>query len=335
MGDLDGGGASPLRNSNESLLREGTRSSSRRCGSCGWARNRSCLAYAGCAVARPSSSPRRTPRSAEARSRAVRRALRADERLVGSHVADLGGKVSVEGSEPGPPRGGPSRRVGVRLETERASVAERMVTRERNRVSGKPLARTSHIARAVRLAYLSLLLSACALTGQGSSPDDLTSVGGNEYVIDFDAFVDVAPGATDDVVKDDDPPPAQERARRASRARHRRRRPRRASQPREPDARAPPLTSSPTAPRAMSIACATTITTRRSVEKGRCTGTHRRSDAALRRLRRARARAHPDLLATTRPPTATRSGTTTSRTSRPAKRRSSPSSARSITTAQR
>jgi hypothetical protein len=39
------------------------------------------------------------------------------------------------------------------------------------------------------------------LAGSSSTGDDLTSVGGNEYVIDFDAFVDVAPGASDDVVK--------------------------------------------------------------------------------------------------------------------------------------
>lgn len=54
----------------------------------------------------------------------------------------------------------------------------------------------------MRLAYLSLLLSACALTGQGSSPDDLTSVDGQNATIDFDGFVDVAPGASDQVAKD-------------------------------------------------------------------------------------------------------------------------------------
>jgi hypothetical protein len=46
------------------------------------------------------------------------------------------------------------------------------------------------------------LLSACSLSGQASSPDDLTSVDGNQAVIDFDGFVDVAPGASDAVAKD-------------------------------------------------------------------------------------------------------------------------------------
>ena len=46
-----------------------------------------------------------------------------------------------------------------------------------------------------------VLLSACGLTGTGSSPDDLTSVDGNQAVIDFDGFVDVAPGASDDAAK--------------------------------------------------------------------------------------------------------------------------------------
>ncbi len=48
------------------------------------------------------------------------------------------------------------------------------------------------------------LLGACALTGgdDAQSTDDLTSVDGVEHVIDFDAFVDVAPGASDDAAKD-------------------------------------------------------------------------------------------------------------------------------------
>ena len=49
---------------------------------------------------------------------------------------------------------------------------------------------------------LAFLLSACAITGEGSSPDDLTSVDGNQAIIDFDGFVDVAPGASDAVAKD-------------------------------------------------------------------------------------------------------------------------------------
>src|SRR5690349_5867033 len=52
------------------------------------------------------------------------------------------------------------------------------------------LARFLLSARAVRTTYgLVLLLSACAITGEGSSPDDLTSVDGNQAVIDFDGFV--------------------------------------------------------------------------------------------------------------------------------------------------
>ena len=55
-------------------------------------------------------------------------------------------------------------------------------------------------------AWLGLLplLGACALTGgdDAATTDDLTSVDGLEHVIDFDAFVDVAPGASDDVAKD-------------------------------------------------------------------------------------------------------------------------------------
>jgi len=54
-----------------------------------------------------------------------------------------------------------------------------------------------------RLAYLGFaLLSACAITGEGNSPDDLTSVDGQNALIDFDGFVDVAPGASDQAAKD-------------------------------------------------------------------------------------------------------------------------------------
>lgn len=54
----------------------------------------------------------------------------------------------------------------------------------------------------MRLALLALLLAGCLdLAGSSSTDDELTSVGGNEFVIDFDAYVDVAPGASDDVVK--------------------------------------------------------------------------------------------------------------------------------------
>jgi len=59
-------------------------------------------------------------------------------------------------------------------------------------------------AAAVRLPLASLAcvslftLGACALTAdEASAPDDLTSVDGVEHTIDFDAFVDVAPGASD------------------------------------------------------------------------------------------------------------------------------------------
>ena len=52
------------------------------------------------------------------------------------------------------------------------------------------------------LASLPLLATACvAPTGSGSDPGDLTSVDGAPYTIDFDGFVDVAPGASDDVAK--------------------------------------------------------------------------------------------------------------------------------------
>jgi hypothetical protein len=69
--------------------------------------------------------------------------------------------------------------------------------------SADRLARFLLTARAVRNAIgLVLLLSACAITGEGSSPDHLTSVDGNQAVIDFDGFVDVAPGASDAVAKD-------------------------------------------------------------------------------------------------------------------------------------
>jgi hypothetical protein len=51
----------------------------------------------------------------------------------------------------------------------------------------------------------SLLFTACVdqPAGDGTdTPDDLTSVDGVEHVIDFDAFVDVAPGASDDAAKE-------------------------------------------------------------------------------------------------------------------------------------
>lgn len=47
------------------------------------------------------------------------------------------------------------------------------------------------------------LLGACVVPGDEiAAPDDLTSVDGLEHVIDFEAWVDVAPGATDGVAKD-------------------------------------------------------------------------------------------------------------------------------------
>ncbi len=48
---------------------------------------------------------------------------------------------------------------------------------------------------------LGLTIPACGLTGEGSSGTDLTSVDGVQYTIDFDAFVDVTHGATDDTAK--------------------------------------------------------------------------------------------------------------------------------------
>jgi len=64
------------------------------------------------------------------------------------------------------------------------------------------------VARAVKHAWLALsalpLLFTACLDGapeESGSPDDLTSVDGLEHVIDWDAFVDVAPGAPDDVAK--------------------------------------------------------------------------------------------------------------------------------------
>jgi len=54
----------------------------------------------------------------------------------------------------------------------------------------------------VRLASLSLVpLFAGCLSFGADSGNDLTSVGGDEHIIDFDAYVDVAPDASDDVVK--------------------------------------------------------------------------------------------------------------------------------------
>ena len=56
--------------------------------------------------------------------------------------------------------------------------------------------------RIASLGLLSVALAGCLdLAGSGSTGTDLTSVGGDEFVIDFDAFVDVAPGASDDAVK--------------------------------------------------------------------------------------------------------------------------------------
>jgi hypothetical protein len=52
-----------------------------------------------------------------------------------------------------------------------------------------------------RLALAPLLLAAC-LDPAGTGADDLTSVDGAPYTIDFDAFVDVPAGASDAVVKD-------------------------------------------------------------------------------------------------------------------------------------
>lgn len=46
-----------------------------------------------------------------------------------------------------------------------------------------------------------LLLSACGLVDEGTSGADLTSVDGAQYTIDFDAFVDVGHGASDDDAK--------------------------------------------------------------------------------------------------------------------------------------
>ncbi len=56
--------------------------------------------------------------------------------------------------------------------------------------------------RFASLCLLPFVLAGCLdLAGSGSTDDDLTSVGGREFVIDWDGFVDVAPGASDDVVK--------------------------------------------------------------------------------------------------------------------------------------
>jgi hypothetical protein len=51
-----------------------------------------------------------------------------------------------------------------------------------------------------RIASL-LLLAGCLTESTSSDPTDLTSVDGVEYAIEFDAFVDVAPDASDDVAK--------------------------------------------------------------------------------------------------------------------------------------
>lgn len=56
--------------------------------------------------------------------------------------------------------------------------------------------------RIASLTLLPVVLAGCLdVASSGSTDTDLTSVGGHEFVIDFDAFVDVAPGASDDVVK--------------------------------------------------------------------------------------------------------------------------------------
>jgi hypothetical protein len=61
----------------------------------------------------------------------------------------------------------------------------------------------------VKLASISFSLAAGLLAaagcidlpGSGGTDDDLTSVGGDEYIIDYDGYVDVAPGASDEAVK--------------------------------------------------------------------------------------------------------------------------------------
>src|SRR6476646_3951013 len=63
--------------------------------------------------------------------------------------------------------------------------------------------RSDAIMRFASLGLVLVVLAGCLESaGSEQSGDDLTSVGGNEYVIDFDAFVDVTPGASDDIVKD-------------------------------------------------------------------------------------------------------------------------------------
>jgi hypothetical protein len=58
------------------------------------------------------------------------------------------------------------------------------------------------MGRRVRFLILASLLAACTDPGTGAGSDDLTSVDGVEHTIDFDAFVDVPVGASDDAVKD-------------------------------------------------------------------------------------------------------------------------------------
>jgi hypothetical protein len=48
---------------------------------------------------------------------------------------------------------------------------------------------------------LALPAAACAILDDGAESDDLTSVQGLEHTIDFDAFVDVPAGASDDIVR--------------------------------------------------------------------------------------------------------------------------------------
>ncbi len=66
----------------------------------------------------------------------------------------------------------------------------------------RALLRRGHVKHAW-FALIPSLFTACIAAPEDSSgsPDDLTSVDGLEHVIDFDAFVDVAPGASDEVAK--------------------------------------------------------------------------------------------------------------------------------------
>lgn len=67
--------------------------------------------------------------------------------------------------------------------------------------AGPPLAIGAGV-RFASLALIAILAAACVSpAGSGTAPGDLTSVDGDNYTIDFDGFVDVAPGASDDVAK--------------------------------------------------------------------------------------------------------------------------------------